>query len=41
VPWIGELKVGSPLLFDVGVYFVVAGIVLSIAFAMMENQDAD
>jgi multicomponent Na+:H+ antiporter subunit B len=31
-----ELKLGTPLLFDIGVYFVVAGIVLMMLFAFEE-----
>lgn len=41
LPVIGKLKLGTPLLFDVGVFLVVAGIVLAIAFAMLETEDAD
>ena len=32
----GGLKLGTPLLFDVGVYFVVIGIVLMMVFALEE-----
>ena len=35
LPVIG--KIGTPLLFDVGVYLVVIGITLTIIFALMEN----
>jgi multicomponent Na+:H+ antiporter subunit B len=35
VPGIG--KIGTPLLFDVGVYLVVVGITLTIIFALMEE----
>ena len=35
LPVIGKL--GTPLLFDVGVYLVVIGITLTIIFALMEN----
>lgn len=31
-----ELKLGTPLLFDIGVYFVVTGIVLLMLFALEE-----
>ncbi len=41
LPLAGELTLGSPLLFDLGVYLVVAGVVLSITFAMLESQHAD
>lgn len=34
---IGELKVGSPLLFDTGIYFTVAGVLLLITFSIMEE----
>ena len=35
LPVIGKL--GTPLLFDVGVYLVVIGVTLTIIFALMEN----
>lgn len=41
LPVTGEVTLGTPLLFDVGVYLVVAGVVLSIAFAMLEDKHAD
>lgn len=41
LPLAGKVTLGSPLLFDVGVYLVVAGVVLTIAFAMLEKQHAD
>jgi len=41
LPVIGQLTLGTPLLFDAGVYFVVAGIVLLITFAILESNDAD
>ncbi len=31
-------KVGTPLLFDVGVYFLVLGITLTIIFALAEEE---
>ena len=34
----GELKFGTPLLFDVGVYLVVAGIAAQMVFTMAEDQ---
>ena len=34
----GQLKFGTPLLFDVGVYLVVAGITLQLVFAMAEDR---
>ena len=36
IPVVGKL--GTPLLFDVGVYLIVTGIVLSIIFALMEDR---
>lgn len=41
LPVTGKLTLGTPLLFDMGVYFVVAGVVLSIVFAMLESNHAD
>lgn len=41
LPITGKTTLGTPLLFDVGVYFVVAGVVLTIAFAMLEQEHAD
>lgn len=41
LPVAGKVVLGTPLLFDVGVYLVVAGVVLAIAFAMMEDTHAD
>jgi len=35
--WIKEIKVGTPLLFDVGVYFVVTGVFLLALFSIMEE----
>jgi multicomponent Na+:H+ antiporter subunit B len=37
VPVLG--KFGTPLLFDLGVYFLVLGIVLKIIFALAEEED--
>jgi multicomponent Na+:H+ antiporter subunit B len=37
VPMIGELKLGTPLLFDVGVYLVVLGVVLMILLPLVEE----
>jgi multicomponent Na+:H+ antiporter subunit B len=36
VPVIG--KIGTPLIFDIGVYFVVCGITLSIIFSLAEDD---
>jgi multicomponent Na+:H+ antiporter subunit B len=38
LPGIGEVKVGTPLVFDVGVYLTVVGITLMMVFAMMEEE---
>jgi multicomponent Na+:H+ antiporter subunit B len=35
VPWPEALKIGTPLVFDVGVYLVVMGTVLTMFFALM------
>lgn len=32
-----ELKLGTPLLFDVGVYFTVAGMLMLVMFSIMED----
>lgn len=40
VPVFGMLKVGTPLLFDIGVYLVVIGTVLNILLALAEAEDA-
>jgi multicomponent Na+:H+ antiporter subunit B len=34
----GELKCGTPLLFDIGVYLVVAGIAVQMVFTMAEDH---
>lgn len=39
-PLLGEVKIGTPLVFDLGVYLVVAGVVLSITFSMLEKRHA-
>jgi multicomponent Na+:H+ antiporter subunit B len=38
LPGFGATKVGTPLLFDLGVYLVVVGVVLEIAFALAEEE---
>lgn len=38
LPAVGKIKVGTPLLFDIGVYFVVAGVVLMLYRTMEEWQ---
>jgi multicomponent Na+:H+ antiporter subunit B len=37
VPGIGTLEVGTPVLFDIGVYLLVAGITLMMIFVMEEG----
>jgi multicomponent Na+:H+ antiporter subunit B len=39
VPALGELKVGTVLLFDIGVYLVVIGAVLTIMLSLAEAED--
>lgn len=36
-PWLEELKIGTPLLFDAGVYLVVFGVTLTIILALAEE----
>lgn len=36
-PTLGRLEIGTPLLFDVGVYLVVLGVTLTIIFALAEE----
>ena len=38
LPGIGEVDFGTPLIFDIGVYLVVTGIILSIVFNMEEAR---
>ena len=38
VPLLEELAVGTPLLFDAGVYLVVLGVTLAIIFSLAEEQ---
>ena len=37
VPGLGELKIGTPLIFDAGVYLVVLGVATGIVFALAES----
>jgi multicomponent Na+:H+ antiporter subunit B len=37
LPVLGEIELGSPLFFDVGVYFVVIGVFLMILFSLAEE----
>jgi multicomponent Na+:H+ antiporter subunit B len=39
VPMFGLLKVGTPLMFDIGVYLVVLGTVLNILLSLAEAED--
>lgn len=38
LPGLGELKLGTPLLFDVGVYLVVIGMTLEVIVTMAEEE---
>lgn len=38
-PWGGDLEVGTPLLFDVGVFVVVLGTTLGLVFALEEGEE--
>ena len=37
IPLIGELYLGTPLLFDIGVYLVVVGVTVKIVFTLMRS----
>ncbi|HRQ71736.1 MAG TPA: Na+/H+ antiporter subunit B [Phycisphaerales bacterium] len=37
-PGFGEVKVGTPLVFDIGVYFVVIGVVMTIVLSLLEEN---
>ena len=39
LPVLGTVKVGTPLLFDVGVYLAVIGVTLTIVMTLMEGED--
>ncbi len=39
VPAVGELKLSTPLVFDIGVYLVVLGSVMAIVMSLAEAQD--
>lgn len=41
LPAVGKVKLGTPLLFDIGVYLVVAGVVLLLYGAMEGRRDAE
>lgn len=36
-PWLGKLHIGTPLVFDLGVYLVVIGITTTIVFSLTEE----
>ena len=36
---LGELHIGTPLLFDVGVYCVVTGVTLVVVFSLLEEEE--
>jgi multisubunit Na+/H+ antiporter MnhB subunit len=36
IPVLGELHLGTPLIFDTGVFFVVIGVILTIVISIME-----
>ena len=37
--FLGHIEFGTPLLFDIGVYFVVIGVVLTIVLTLMEEEE--
>jgi len=41
VPGIGTIKIGTPLIFDIGVFLVVVGMVALIVTALTEMQESD
>lgn len=38
VPFLGELKIGTPFLFDIGVFFAVIGVVLLFFFSLNRTE---
>ncbi len=36
LPWMGELHLGTPLLFDTGIFVAVTGVILSIVITIMD-----
>jgi multicomponent Na+:H+ antiporter subunit B len=38
IPLIGELKLGSPFLFDIGVFFTVIGVTLLFVFSLTQKR---
>lgn len=41
IPGLGRLELGTPLLFDAGVYLVVVGVTLLIIFSLLEEQPTE
>lgn len=39
LPGLGAVKIGTPVLFDIGVYLVVLGVTTAIIFALAEEED--
>ncbi|MCW8334430.1 Na+/H+ antiporter subunit B [Vibrio sp. SCSIO 43135] len=39
VPGLGELKISTPLIFDIGVYLVVLGMVTTLLFSLAQLED--
>ena len=37
VPWLGHLKVGTPMMFDLGVYIVVIGVAMMMILSLAEE----
>ncbi len=40
LPLLGSVHLGTPLLFDIGVYFAVAGFTLKVVFSLFERNEA-
>lgn len=38
VPLVGEMHLGTPVLFDIGVFLVVAGMALAVIFILVETE---
>ncbi|HMP74124.1 MAG TPA: Na+/H+ antiporter subunit B [Kiritimatiellia bacterium] len=39
IPGLGPTKIGTPILFDLGVYLVVLGVAMAILFSLAEEED--
>ena len=37
LPILGELKLGTPLLFDMGVFFIVIGVIVMLLFSLKKG----